>query len=444
MGGRVRKWAALAIGASSVAAVVVAGPSGIGTASEPGAPPGQDFVITPGDLAFVLRQIDIAEAHAERTLTDEDASPLCSSNATFDDDLYDQVWREPGGAPCVGSPLLPHGLRTVDGRWNNLQPDQDGYGAAGETFPRLLDAVFNQADAIPAGAPGGPAGTPTTYDSTDGFVYDSEPREISNLIVDQTTSNPAAVAELVAFLEEGLEAWVVTPAGLGGQGGELVDLTTVDGTAGTPADGHISADEIANLPPAPGGRGYPIFLQNVATDEGLSAPFSSWMTIFGQFFDHGLDLVAKGGNGQVVVPLHPNDPLYVDGSHTNFVPLTRATQVVVDGKVQHVNLVTPFIDQNQTYTSHSAHQVFLREYELVNASGAVCVTFVAGCAPRPTGHMLENQSAGGGLATWADIKAQARSVLGIELTDMDVHHVPVVEADPYGRFIAGANGFRGW
>ena len=27
------------------------------------------------------------------------------------------------------------------------------------------------------------------------------------------------------------------------------------------------------------------------------------MTIFGQFFDHGLDLVAKGGNGTVYVPL---------------------------------------------------------------------------------------------------------------------------------------------
>ncbi len=47
--------------------------------------------------------------------------------------------------------------------------------------------------------------------------------------------------------------------------------------------------------------------------------------MFGQFFDHGLDLVAKGGNGTVFIPLMPDDPLYVEGSDTNFMVLTRAT-----------------------------------------------------------------------------------------------------------------------
>src|SRR3712207_8936468 len=35
---------------------------------------------------------------------------------------------------------------------------------------------------------------------------------------------------------------------------------------------------------------------------GLSAPFNSTFTLFGQFFDHGLDLVSKSG-GTVFVPL---------------------------------------------------------------------------------------------------------------------------------------------
>src|SRR5690606_9567685 len=52
-------------------------------------------------------------------------------------------------------------------------------------------------------------------------------------------------------------------------------------------------------------------IKNVAPDEGLSAPFNSWFTLFGQFFDHGLDLVAKGGAGTVFIPLMPDDPLYV-------------------------------------------------------------------------------------------------------------------------------------
>ena len=35
---------------------------------------------------------------------------------------------------------------------------------------------------------------------------------------------------------------------------------------------------------------------------------------FGQFFDHGLDLVTKGGNGTVVMPLAADDPLVTSGS----------------------------------------------------------------------------------------------------------------------------------
>ena len=61
----------------------------------------------------------------------------------------------------------------------------------------------------------------------------------------------------------------------------------------------------------------------MSPDEGLSAPFSSWFTIFGQFFDHGLDLVGKGGSGTVLVPLQPDDPLY-DPSPTARDELHRA------------------------------------------------------------------------------------------------------------------------
>ena len=40
-------------------------------------------------------------------------------------------------------------------------------------------------------------------------------------------------------------------------------------------------------------------IPNLSPDIGLIAGFNAWMTFFGQFFDHGLDLVAKGGNGTV-------------------------------------------------------------------------------------------------------------------------------------------------
>ena len=94
-------------------------------------------------------------------------------------------------------------------------------------------------------------------------VVDADPRIISNLIVDQTANNPAAAS---------LGAPVVMSPGL-------------DGIFGTADDREV------------------FFIPNVTPDEGLSAPFNPFMTFFGQFFDHGLDLVTKGGNGTIFVPL---------------------------------------------------------------------------------------------------------------------------------------------
>jgi Ca2+-binding RTX toxin-like protein len=159
--------------------------------------------------------------------------------------------------------------------------------------------------------------------------------------------------------------------------------------------------------------------------------------LFGQFFDHGLDLVNKGGSGTVYIPLQPDDPLYVVGSNTNFMVLTRATvSAGTDGlmgtsdDVRPVNTTTAFVDQNQTYTSHSSHQVFLRQYEM-NTAGR----------PVATGHLIEGGGAQpGGMATWGEVKAQAL-LLGIELTDFDVGNVPLLRTDQYGNFIPNAAGF---
>ncbi len=114
--------------------------------------------------------------------------------------------------------------------------------------------------------------------------------------------------------------------------------------------------------------------------------------------------------------------------------LTRATvSAGEDGvmgtadDVGPVNTTTPFVDQNQTYTSHSSHQVFLRQYALDDSG-----------QPVATGKLIQGQ--GGGMATWADVKAQARDLLGIDLTDADVGSVPLLAADEYGNFIPGENG----
>ena len=50
----------------------------------------------------------------------------------------------------------------------------------------------------------------------------------------------------------------------------------------------------------------------------------------------------------------------------------------------------------------------------------------------------------GGMATWAVVKAQARDILGINLTDADFDNVPLLATDQYGNFIKGPNGFAAW
>jgi Ca2+-binding RTX toxin-like protein len=363
------------------------------------------------DLNFILDQIKIAERNAA-------GEPLIN--------LVDNV-------------RSPQGLRTVDGSFNNLinfgnVPNQTQFGAADTVFPRLTNPLFRPAQPVTVDldGPGGQAvGDPTSYTQTSGFVFDSQPRTISNLIVDQTPNNPAAVA--AAGADPGPDGIFGTADDVFQNGSQLVTSPGLDGIFGTADDKSV------------------FFIPNVAPDAGLSAPFDAWMTFFGQFFDHGLDLVTKGGNGTVFVPLQPDDPLFVPGSPTNFMLETRATMRpgpdgilgTADDVHENENTTTPFVDQNQTYTSHPSHQVFLRAYQL-NAAGH----------PVNTGKLIENRSAGadgqfftaddgliGGMATWAVMKAQAAKLLGVQLTDYDVSNVPLVRVDPYGNFIPGANGF---
>ena len=71
--------------------------------------------------------------------------------------------------------------------------------------------------------------------------------------------------------------------------------------------------------------------------------------------------------------------------------------------------------------------MFLREYATVNGQTVA------------TGKLLNG--AHGGIANWGEVKAQAASMLGIALSDFDVHNVPELRTDPYGKFIPGQNGY---
>ncbi|MFM2077605.1 MAG: hypothetical protein RJA49_1495, partial [Actinomycetota bacterium] len=361
----------------------------IAQAARPTAP--QRINLTQQDMEFILAQILISEAHPDGTGT------LCTDTAALTNALAC-----PNSIPNKN---WPYGLRNTDGRNNNITPGQAAYGAADLTFPRLTAPVWMAADPLFFDADGpGPlkVGDPTSYAQNSGTVVDKDPRIISNLIADQTENNPAAVAAAAETHGHGFGATT-----------ELVDH---DRNPATPMINEY-------------------VLPNVAPDAGFSASYNSLFTLFGQFFDHGLDLAAKGGSGNVFVPLQPDDPLYDPNSHTNFMVLTRATnQLGPDGVLgtaddvkDATNLVTPYIDNNQTYTSHPSHQVFQREYRL-DVNGR----------PVSTGRLLDG--ADGGLATWAEIKAQSAALLGIRLEDADIANVPLMATDAFGRFLPGPDG----
>jgi Ca2+-binding RTX toxin-like protein len=339
------------------------------------------FRVNTHDLQFVLQQIKIAEAHTRAINNGEDPGTAIRT-----------LVADAGGGQQAH--LLPYGLRTVDGTYNNLLPGRETWGAADEPFPFLTARSYRNdqdGDQQPLGPPGGPVVTNTNY-GANGSVADADPRLISNLIADQSSNNPVAVMVRQKLIDAGYEV-PETPM-LDQQGNPVLD------GLGNP----VMVYTFTNIPP----------------DAGLSAPFNSLLTIFGQFFDHGLDLVAKGGNGKVYIPLQPDDPLY-DPAHPerNFMVLTRQTPDADNG-------VTPFVDQNQTYTSHSSHQAFLREYIRHDNKTT------------STGDLLDGDR---GLPTWADIKNNAREFLGINLTDADVDRVPLLRTDLYGNLILSADGY---
>ena len=400
------------------------------------APEGQGFTVTPGDLAFILKQIKIAERHAA-TLTP--ANPCGTLVGPGPDQVPDR--------------LTPYGLRTVGGECNNLFPGRERFAASDEVFPRLAKpGVFRDADPVPPNFPVAP-GTPanTSYKQKRGDVVDAQPRIISNLIVDQTSENPAAKA--AAGLP--VRSQDNTPSAEPCTTEPVVDPITHDVTT----------------PGVPAGctpRHKTLFIPNVTTDVGLSPPFNSVFTFFGQFFDHGVDQTVKSG-ATVFVPLAADDPLRTLGPDgdpaTNdqvppsraFMVLTRAqnqpgpdgilgddpSTTTVDESADDVqdatNTDTPLVDQSQTYTSHASHQVYLREYAMNAANRPVNTGKLLGDPTRTAGSTTRPADANGdtGMATWASVKTQAAEKLGLRLEDKDVLNVPMLATDPYGNFIPG-------
>jgi hypothetical protein len=82
------------------------------------------------DLQYILKQIKIAERHA----AGEDLYTLVAEAGGVD----------PNSPASAQIHLLPYGLRTVDGSYNNLVPGREHWGSADQQFLSLTDPQFTQ------------------------------------------------------------------------------------------------------------------------------------------------------------------------------------------------------------------------------------------------------------------------------------------------------------
>ena len=241
------------------------------------APVGQGFTVTAGDLSFILKQIKISERHS---------ATLTASNPV----------RHPGRSrprtrSRTGSP--PTACAPSTGPATTCSPGRETFAAADQRVP-AADHPDLPGRRGPSGGllrPDDPGSTAASYAQKKGFVFDSQPRVVSNLIVDQTSTNPAAIAAAE------------------------FPVRTQNAPACTPARSTPTRCRPRPSPASPAGcvpSHQTLFIPNVTTDVGLSPPYNSMFTFFGQFFDHGVDQTVKGG-GTVFVPLKADDPLRTVG-----------------------------------------------------------------------------------------------------------------------------------
>ncbi|WP_439527042.1 peroxidase family protein [Roseovarius mucosus] len=104
-------------------------------------------------------------------------------------------------------------------------------------------------------------------------------------------------------------------------------------------------------------------------DAAQSTQINTFFMAFGQYFDHGLSFIPKGGVGQIQI----GDPGSARAPGVdNPADLTRASVVGLDanGVPQHGNINSPFVDQNQVYGSTSLIGQLLRESDGEGGFGA--------------------------------------------------------------------------
>lgn len=133
------------------------------------------------------------------------------------------------------------------------------------------------------------------------------------------------------------------------------------------------------------------------------------LNVFGQYFDHDIDLIKEGEHETVAIPLPPGDPLQVAGATE--IEIRRGaeadgTGTDPDNPRQHVNLISSHADQSQTYGSNSLVTEFLRARDADGNPTAYLLTGATGAdgyANLPTLQDLIDNAARAGISINIDL-----------------------------------------
>ena len=300
------------------------------------------------------------------------------------------------------------GLRNVSGLANNLIQNQGHWGQVETPFIRLVKADF--ASYLKTYVPGESGasygnnfdGTKSAYDSLGNAVSPAARKMVTDY---STTAGPngTVIQHAVVDYTPRMISLLTTTAGvtyetdshgkilftnglaqvtdwgmLSVANGGQIDYQNRDGvTAQLDSYGHlVKVGDVVQTINNHDANGVSHPEQFIGSINPGVAPNNGWLALFGQFFDHGLDFVAKGGqtdNGivtKIKIALSPTDPLYVapaypgDPNAVTSMTVTRATVTGFDanGEPTYTNHDSPYIDQSQTYGSNPQITSFLREW----------------------------------------------------------------------------------
>jgi len=334
----------------------------------------KSFAITGNDLAFLLDQVNVpilrvvaygADGQPIYGYTDPNSLQVVQLGALGQFDPMQSSWANflprvlsPDGNTPAG-PAEPYGLRNVRGLFNNISlASSASWGAANFAFARNGFAAYNSylpqvtsnpnhwsrsktlyaggpADAIAqaqvdALAPrawaelsaserglvadsnwhveisGEQASNSHRYANPFLSVYDYTPRIISQTVdssfVNPTTNGGTPLSQLSALARVNALSGGTTYTDQ-----EVYQITDINTSA--KAIGGYNQDGSVNLD-GTGAYFKEYFIRNLPVLSG-DPSISGWQVLFGQFFDHGLDLIHKGGQGATIyIPLDPSDPLW--------------------------------------------------------------------------------------------------------------------------------------